>query len=51
VEAEGTIRDLQAVLVEAEVKKNRMFEANSALQDTLATSELKEKETAVRPDR
>jgi hypothetical protein len=48
VESENTIRDLQAVLAEAEVKKDRMFHANSALQDTLATSEMKEKETAVR---
>lgn len=50
VEAEGAIRDLRATLAEAEVKKDRMFHANSALQDTLATSESKEKETAVRLD-
>ena len=46
-EVENTVRDLQLLLAEAELKKERMIYANGALQDSLAASEAKEKRTAV----
>ena len=46
-EAESAVRDLQLLLAEAELKKERMIYANGALQDSLAAAEAKEKCTAV----
>jgi hypothetical protein len=47
LEAESAVRDLQLLLAEAELKKERMIYANEALQDSLAAAEAKEKCAAV----